>query len=54
MVEITKARRLANEAAEASKCQDRAAFDVEKTALTKTLADDLAALRSYNALLSDG
>ena len=31
--------------------RDRASFAVDKTELTKTLADDLAALRRYNALL---
>ena len=38
-------------AAARQEVQDRAAFAVDKTQLTKTLADDLAALRKYNALL---
>jgi hypothetical protein len=50
-----KARRARlRQAAEAARqaVQDRAAFNVEKTGATKTLKDDLAALRHYNALLT--
>jgi hypothetical protein len=43
--------RQANEAARDA-VLDRAEFNVEKTGATKTLKDDLAALRHYNALLT--
>ena len=48
---ITKYQRAANEAMR-QQVQDRAQFAVDKTELTKTLTDDLAALRAYLALLN--
>ena len=47
---ISKGRRRANEAVR-QQVQERAAFAVEQAGATKTLADDLAALNRYNALL---
>ena len=52
--DLSARRSRLRQAAEAARqaVQDRAAFNVEKTGATKTLKDDLAALRKYNALLT--
>jgi hypothetical protein len=52
--ELADRRSRIRQAAEAARqgVLDRAEFNVEKTGATKTLKDDLAALRHYNALLT--